>query len=396
MDLVQKQPKTESDGYIKYVKPHYSEPGFDEHLIIDRNVKLIIIDIKTQPKNISTVAGKTVTMKVAATGVDLTYQWQYKTPSGSWTNTTLSGNKTDTLKISATCGRSNYQYRCVITDAYGVTVTSNAAKLTVLGIKTQPAAVSTTAGKTAVMKVAATGASLTYQWQYQKADGTWANTTVSGNKTDTLSIPATVGRSGNIYRCAVTSGSNTVYSNGAKLTVFAIKTQPSNVSGPIGKTVTMKVAATGTGLTYQWQYKATDGTWKNTTLEGAKTATLKIPVTAARNGNVYRCVVKSGTSTINSNGAKVTVFSIKTQPSNVTAAAGKTATMKVVAAGTNLTYQWQYKAADGTWKNTTLEGAKTATLSIPATKARNGNVYRCVVKCGAYTLTSSAAKITVK
>ena len=353
------------------------------------------LSITTQPKNVSTVEGKTVTMKVAATGSGLKYQWQYKSSDGTWKNTTLEGNQTATLSIPATVARNGNQYRCVIQNGRD-TVTSNAAKITVLGIMTQPANISTTVGKTVTMKVVATGSNLTYQWQYKASDGTWKNTTLSGNQTATLSIPATYARSGNVYRCVVKSGSNSVNSNPAKLTVFGIKTQPANVSAPIGKTVTMKVVATGSNLTYQWQYKTDSGTWKNTTLEGAKTATLKIPVTAARNGNVYRCVVKCGNASVNSNAAKVTVFAIKTQPTNVTAVVGKTVTMKVVATGTNLTYQWQYKAADGTWKNTTLTGAKTATLSIPATKARNGNVYRCVVKCGAYTLNSSTAKLTVK
>lgn len=354
-----------------------------------------LLNITTQPKSVSAAAGETVTMKVVATGENLTYQWRYRKADGSWANTTLSGNKTDTLSIPATLARSGNVYNCLIKSEYD-TIISDPATLAVMGIKTHPKDVTAAAGKTVTMKVVAQGENLTYQWQYQKADGTWAKTTLSGNQTNTLSIPATYARSGNVYRCVVKSGSNSVNSNPAKLTVFGIKTQPKNVSAPIGKTVTMKVAATGTGLTYQWQYKATDGTWKNTTLEGAKTATLKIPVTAARNGNVYRCVVKCGSSTINSNAAKVTVFSIKTQPSNVTAAVGKTVTMKVVASGTGLTYQWQYKASDGTWKNTTLTGNQTATLSIPATAARNGNIYRCVVKCGTSTITSNAAKLTVK
>ncbi len=354
------------------------------------------LEITSQPKSVSAVVDKTATFQVAATGENLTYQWQYKAPGGSWKNTTLSGNKTDTLKVSATCGRHNYQYRCVITDGNGITLNSNAVKLTVLGVKTQPKAVSTTAGKTATFKVVATGENLTYQWQYRAPGGSWKNTTLSGNKTDTLKVSATCGRDGYQYRCAVKSGSNTVYSDGAKLTVFGIKTQPANVTGTVGKNVSMKVVATGENLTYQWQYQTDTGTWKNTTLTGAKTATLKIPVTLARDGNVYRCVVKSGSSTATSKSAKLTAFAIKTQPKDVTAAKGSTATLKVVAVGENLTYQWQYQAADGTWKNTTLTGAKTATLSIPATAARNGNVYRCIVKSGTSTITSNAAKLTVK
>ena len=44
------------------------------------------------------------------------YQWQYKAPTGSaWANTTLTGNKTDTLTVAATAGRNGYSYRCRVT-----------------------------------------------------------------------------------------------------------------------------------------------------------------------------------------------------------------------------------------------------------------------------------------
>ena len=42
-----------------------------------------------------------------------------------------------------------------------------------------------------------------------------------------------------------------------------------------------------------------------------------------------------------------------------------------------------------------ISGAKTATLSVPATKARNGYQYRCKVSNGAGTVYSAAATLTV-
>ncbi len=71
--------------------------------------------------------------KVAAAGSNLTYQWQYKTPSGAWKNCSskTTGYNTATLNVVATAYRNGYQYRCIVTDALGNHVTSQAALLTV-------------------------------------------------------------------------------------------------------------------------------------------------------------------------------------------------------------------------------------------------------------------------
>ena len=358
--------------------------------------------ITSQPQSVSTVAGKTITFKVVADGSNPTYQWQYKTPSGSWKNSPATGNKTATLKVPATIERNNYQYRCIVTDAYGTVLTSNAATLTVAvpaAITGDPSDVMGKIGAVAAFAVEAEGLNLTYQWQYSEDGGaTWKNST---NKSAVAVCKVTEARDGRLYRCVVTDEfGNTATSDTAKLTCIkplAITTQPADVSTTAGKTVNMKVVATGTNLTYQWQYKTPTGSWKNSTGTGNKTDTLSISATTGRANYQFRCIVTdiSGNKAT-SNAAKLTVFGIKTQPKDVTAAKGTTATMKVVATGENLTYQWQYLKSDGTWANTTLTGAKTATLSIPATAARNGNQYRCVVKSGSNTLTSNAAKITVK
>ena len=42
------------------------------------------------------------------------YQWQYKTPNGSWTDSPAEGNKTATLQIPASTSRNKYQYKCIV------------------------------------------------------------------------------------------------------------------------------------------------------------------------------------------------------------------------------------------------------------------------------------------
>ena len=256
----------------------------------------ILTTITTQPKSVSSETGKTVKFTVEATGAGLTYQWQLKTPTGSWQNCTASSGKTATLSVSATAGRNGYQYRCKITDANGKTVTSSAAKLTILTvITTQPKAASAAIGAKASFTVAASGAGLTYQWQYKTPSGTaWKDSTASGAKSAKLSVTATESRNGYLYRCVITDANGkTVTSSAAKLTIkITIITQPKNVTAAAGNKAKFTVEATGAGLTYQWQYQTAPGAeWKNSTASGAKTAAVSVTATASRNGYLYRCVI---------------------------------------------------------------------------------------------------------
>lgn len=70
--------------------------------------------------------------KVQAIGEGLTYQWEYcNASSNKWRTSSMEGNQTDTIKVEAGSWRNGQKYRCVIKDAEGNTLTSDAATLTV-------------------------------------------------------------------------------------------------------------------------------------------------------------------------------------------------------------------------------------------------------------------------
>lgn len=360
------------------------------------------IHIAKQPQDVFARRGDTVQFTVDATGNNLTYQWQYRSPSSKiWKASLMPGARTNTITMLASSLRDGYQYRCVLKDALDNRVTTDPATISLVSkpaITQQPKSTMVLIDDTAQFRVTASGGGLSYQWQYQKPGASdWNNSTLSGNKTDTLSVKGTVGRNGYQYRCVVTNAAGTATSEPAKLTVFAIKTQPVSVSAKEGGKVTFKVVATGSDLTYQWQYKSPNGSWKNSTLSGNKTAKLSVLATVSRDQYQYRCIIKCGDQKITSSAATLTVFGIKTQPKDVKVSAGGTAAFKVVATGSDLAYQWQYKAPNGSWKNSTLSGNKSASLTVPATASRNNYQYRCVIKNTAgQMLTSNAAKLTVK
>ena len=374
------------------------------------NYQVPALAIMTQPTNKTVTAGEKAKFSVAATGDGLTYQWQYKSPSGtSWASTTFSGAKTATLTVTTQEKYDGYQYRCVITDGTN-TVTSNAATLTVkpaLAITTQPTDKTVTAGEKAKFSVVAAGENLTYQWQYKSPSGTsWASTTFSGNKTATLTVTTQEKYDGYQYRCVITDGTNTVTSNAATLTVkpaLAITTQPTDKTVTAGEKAKFSVVAAGENLTYQWQYKSPSGTkWASTTFTGAKTATLTVSAQAKHDGYQYRCKITDGTNTVYSNAATLTVktastgLSITTQPADKTATAGSKVKFSVVASGSNLTYQWQYKSPTGSWKNSGVSSGKTANLTVTAYAKYDGYQYRCKITSGTTTVTSNAVTLTVQ
>lgn len=90
-------------------------------------------------------------------------------------------------------------------------------------ITAQPEDVTVAVNETARFSVAVDGSGMTYQWQYKSATGTeWADTTLVGNKTRTLSVTASAGRNGYMYRCMVTAGTYVVASEAGALTVGGV------------------------------------------------------------------------------------------------------------------------------------------------------------------------------
>ncbi len=382
--------------------------------------------VSAQPKAVSVSKGSTAKFTVEADGTKLNYQWQVSTDGGqTWKNSGLGGNKTATLSVGATEARNNYQFRCMVTDCVKQSVTSKAAKLTVLSSETisitkQPVSLTSDPGSTAKFTVAANsslGSALTYQWQASVDGGnTWKNSGLSGNKTATLSVSATEARNNYQFRCVISSAGASITSDAATLTVntcFNIKSQPADQTVNNSKNVKFEVSVsspTGAALTYQWQ-ASTDGgkTWKNSGLAGNKTKTLTVGATAGRNGYMFRCVISdSNDKSITSDAAKLTVdlkdseiISFTSITASKTAIAGINTKYTVAAASTagNIaSYQWQVSTDGGkTWKNSGLTGNKTKTLTVGATSGRNGYRFRCVVKDdNDNTATSDVVSITVK
>ena len=266
------------------------------------------LQITANPEDYAGVKGETAVFTVAAEGTGLSYQWQYCNAASSiWRDSSMEGSNSENVSVPIASYRDGQKYRCVVTDAYGNTATSDAAVLTMVEpeapkITGQPADYTGTVGETAVFEVKASGTGLTYQWQYRNASGgTWRNSSMAGNDEASISVPITSARDGQMYRCVVTGeNGGSVTSNVVYLTVGTVDTtpvitaQPEDFTGAAGETAQFTVQATGTGLTYQWQYcNATSNIWRNSSMEGNDTDTISVTAASYRNGQKYRCIVTS-------------------------------------------------------------------------------------------------------
>lgn len=169
-------------------------------------------------------------------------------------------------------------------------------------------------GDTAFFHVDATGDDLTYRWQYSSG-ATWYYSTMTGNRTPTLRGELTEARLGYRFRCVITSGTETVYTNPVRMLTTTIEpplmitVQPENVSGSVGSSATVSIVVGGPApLVYQWQQSSDGVSWSS--ISGATGYSLTLTLAASDNGSYLRCAVTDANGrTILSEPAHVTVTS---------------------------------------------------------------------------------------
>ena len=160
--------------------------------------------------------------------------------------------------------------------------------------------------------------------------------------------------------------------------------QPQDVSSAEGETVTVCVVAEGDGLTFKWYYKDKGAaTFLYTSTFTGDTYTTEM--TGKRDGRQIYCVVtdqygnsvQSNTVTLMMKSTPVSVQIVE-QPQNVSGAEGETVTVRVVAEGDGLTYQWYFKEKDGPQFFLTNKFTGD-TYEVEMTGRRDGRQIYCVV-----------------
>lgn len=382
------------------------------------------LSITGQPADATICEGNNASFTVAAAGAG-TYQWQISTDGGATYNNVpaappYSGTTAATLNITgAAAALSGNRYRCQLSSSCG-NATSNGAILTVNtlpAITSSPANATVCTGTNQTFSVTATGSGISYQWQVSTDNGATYNNIpagapYSGINTANLTITGvTIGLNNYRYRCVVSGACTPAATSGAAiltvLTAVSITSNPANQTICEATNTSFTVAATGSGLTYQWQV-STDGgaTYNNLSASaiysGVTSPTLVLTnVPPSLNNNRYRCVVSNASCTPGiSTGAILTVNTfpiISAQPQSITICENGSATFSVTATTGvgSLSYQWQV-STDGGTTFTNIAGATTSSFAqtnIPVTQ--NGYRFRVVVTAGCGSVNSAVAILTV-
>lgn len=264
----------------------------------------------------------------------------------------------------------------------------------------QPSDVWAVSGERISFSVVAEGNDLQYQWQWSSNGTTWKNCTSAGYNTDTFGFTMKESLAGRQYRCVITKGGYSIYSEAAEiyLDTFEILSSPEDVVAAEGERITLTVTAVGTDLQYQWQWSNNGTTWKNCTSSGYNTNTFSFVMKANLAGRKYRCAVTKGTKKKYSEASEITLryAAIVEEPEDVRAAAGEQVQFRVRAEGDDLQYQWQWSSNGTSWKNCTSAGYNTDTFGFTMKDSLADRQYRCVVKSGTMKLYSRAATISLK
>ncbi len=169
---------------------------------------------------------------------------------------------------------------------------------------------------------------------------------------------------------------------------LVITTQPTSQTVVLGQSALFSVSAAGSAsLTYQWRKNGA-------AIAGATSASYATPpTTSGDGGSRFDVVVSSGSGSITSDPASLTVLlppQISSQPLGVTVSPGATATFSVVAAGTApLSYQWFRNGV-------AVANATLATYTFTASRNDNGAAFTVVVKNQAGSVASTAAILRVR
>ncbi|GIQ59500.1 hypothetical protein Flavo103_26360 [Flavobacterium collinsii] len=369
-----------------YYRVDVSAAGSGCGLVSSNSVLVDVIPnlvVNQQPVGNTICSGGTHTMTVVASGDPsggaLVYQWQ-RSANGTtgWANTT-GGSGATTASYTTGALASTFYYRVRVTQAAnGCEVYSDAVRVFVATITTQPATpANICVGGIVSINIAAslnggTG-TLSYQWQSNPGSGfvneTNATSTTANFTSDILNATTQ-------FRCLVTSSTTncTITSNIVTATVVpdpSITVQPAGTTICSGGNHTLSVTgANGTpSLTYQWFSSTNNATF--TAISGATSATYTTP--ALTQTTYYKVDISasgSGCNTITSNVATVTVLSaitIITQPvAKTNICSGSNATLNVVVGGGSGNYSYQWKNATllaGPYTNIT--GANSASYSTP-------------------------------
>jgi hypothetical protein len=198
--------------------------------------------------------------------------------------------------------------------------------------------------------------------------------------------------------CATTTFTGTI----TVAVTAAITQDPLSQSYCAGSPPTLQVAASGTGLTYQWYSATSASSTSGSSLIGGATGASYLVPTSTTELRYYYVVVTGNSacgSPLVSKIATVTrnaPAAIVSGPANATYCVGSAATaLSVNATGSGLTYQWYSNTTNSNTGGTAIGTARAATFTPPTTTAGTYFYYVTVTGICGSAVTSAVSTVTV-
>jgi hypothetical protein len=347
--------------------------------------------ITNEPANQTVCIGSPATFSVTTTGTALTYQWRRGTVN-LINSSNISGVKTATLTINAATNNdaaNNYNVvvgsECI---SNRVSLNASLALNSSTIIYNQPTNKTACEGSSTSFSVSALGTNLTYQWRKGSVNLTDGGT-ISGANSAVLIINSVSNSDAASNYNVVVSGEclPNITSSDVSLTVNSIPTitlEPSDQTVCAGSPVSFTVAATGSGLSYQWR-KGNANVNNSGTINGATSQTLTISSASSANAATNYNVVVSGACSPNKTSTNA-YLAVNTAPAIINHPVDQTVCengcpiyFNVSATGTGIAYQWR-KGAVNLVDGGTISGANSSKLSInPANNSDVSSQYNVVI-----------------
>ncbi len=351
------------------------------------------VQITSHPVNREVCEGNSVTFSLSGTGDILSYQW-YKDGVAIPAATAASYTLTNVTVADAGA------YSCTLTGTC-TTIGSNPATLTVasaVSFLTQPNDLTVCEDNYSSFAISTSGSVLSYQWQ---KDGTDLvdDVHLTGSTSANLEIEPSTSADAGSYRCLVQGTCGNTASTPATLSIedsTRITAHPANLTIVEGSNAWFNVIASGTNLSYQWQYNGVDLA-DGGNISGTNSALLSVSAVSLSDEGAYQCIVSGSCGAYTSNPGYLTLdvpVTITTQPTDVTACVGDAASFSVVASGTSLSYQWKRNGI-ALSDNGIITGATTANLVITNTDISHAGTYTCTISGSYGSANSLGATLTV-
>jgi len=359
--------------------------------------------ITDNPDPLTKWPGESATFSISATGVGLTYKWQFRKGADPWQDIPLA--ITASYTILSVSEANEGEYKCIVTNPVS-SAESLAAMLTVNDmpyiVKHPDNVVAPLNTLNISMNIIAVGTLLEYRWESNRT-GSWE--IIPGETSDTMVIPELHADHEGQYRCRVANVSvpyddslglgGGVLSNEATLAVGdpGIIGQPQslilNRLDDASFTVVPITAGDPADLTYQW-FK-NDIAINPALNPTAITTTLEIEEVGESDEGSYKVTITGPYDDVTSSSATLTVRNlprIVVQPAcppNV--AIGDPVNLGIlVESDYPVTYQWRYEDPLTHVMNF-ISGAQSSTYIIEHAIQTDEGIYRCAVSSIATTNT---------